>query len=102
MASATVVDEYRFHSPVVRSILRQTRSPLRSGKVPVEVGECRKREIHLLCASARESDFCRGKIKSNSLRPNFVLAAADGRKDVSASLVRIYSSGESLAGVPGG
>src|SRR5579872_1170844 len=102
VAPAAVVDKNRFHSPVGRSVFRQTRSPFRSGKLLMEIGEGRKLQIYLLCACTRESGIRRSNIKTNGLRPNFVLATADGRKGVSSILIRVHGGGESFAGVPGG
>src|ERR1700736_4617293 len=102
MTSAAIIDEYGFHSPVVWSVLRQTRGPFRSRELLVEIGEARKRQIHLFFGSAGEPGFHRGDFKTDSLRPNLVLATIHGRKCISPALVRVHCGCESLTSVSSG
>ena len=102
MASAAIIDEYGFHSTVVRTVLRQTRGPFGPRELLVEIGERRKHQIHLLFGSARESNFRRGDFKADGLRPNLILADVHGRKRISPALIRVYRGCERLTSVPSG
>ncbi len=102
VASAAVVDEYGFHAPVVRSILRQTLGPFRSGELFLEIGEIRKGQLDLLFSAARKLHLCRGHFKSHGLRPDFILAAAERRKSKSSRWVRVHRGRKRFARVPRG
>jgi hypothetical protein len=97
MASAAVVDKYRLHAPVIRSILRQARGPFGAGKLFVKIGEVRKRQIDLLLCSVGEARIRPSSLKTNRLRPNLVLAAAHRRKRISPGSVGVHRGCKSLA-----
>src|ERR1700730_12153882 len=96
MASAAVVNKNRLHSPVVRSILRQTRRPLGAGKLFVEIVEARERQIHLLLRSVREGCFPFGGLEANRLRPNLVLPAFRRGEKISSRVLRVHSGCTSI------
>src|SRR5580704_13557001 len=97
MASAAVVDKYRLHAPVFGSILRQTGGPLGAGKLFVEICKARERQIHLLLRSVCEARFRSGSLKTNSLRPNLVLAAVHRGEQISSRFVGVYRGCKSVA-----